>query len=218
MWLRTFYNRPFPSGLKSLFQRDATCKSIDMKMFLFFYSFARKVLHLASFWKSDFGPSLIAQTLPYFNCLSLRKDFIIFPQRAQHKPATQMQRPPQDSKKHPGDHAHQRSSDLKRPTDGGGPGGKIPRMDRTYSGSSSHSGGRPSGSGDSYDPRRSSSFSHSDRTGTSSKERSRDGYVFILQARVVQTLDCAIHRINHSLAVKYWGNQVLSTFWTIGAR
>ena len=187
MWLRTFYNRPFPSGLKSLFQRDATCKSIDMKMFLFFYSFARKVLHLASFWKSDFGPSLIAQTLPYFNCLSLRKDFIIFPQRAQHKPATQMQRPPQDSKKHPGDHAHQRSSDLKRPTDGGGPGGKIPRMDRTYSGSSSHSGGRPSGSGDSYDPRRSSSFSHSDRTGTSSKERSRDGYVFILQARVVQT-------------------------------
>ena len=119
-----------------------------------------------------------------------------------------MQRPPQDSKKHPGDHAHQRSSDLKRPTDGGGPGGKIPRMDRTYSGSSSHSGGRPSGSGDSYDPRRSSSFSHSDRTGTSSKERSRDGYVFILQARVVQTLDCAIHRINHSLADKYWGNQL----------
>ena len=114
--------------------------------------------------------------------LILTKDLIIFSQRAQHKPATQMQRPPQDSKKHPGDHAHQRSSDLKRPTDGGGPGGKIPRMDRTYSGSSSHSGGRPSGSGDSYDPRRSSSFSHSDRTGTSSKERSRDGYVFILQA------------------------------------
>ena len=157
--------------------------------------FTRKVLHLASFWKSDVGPSLISQTWPYFNCLSLTKDLIIFSQRAQHKPATQMQRPPQDSKKHPGDHAHQRSSDLKRPTDGGGPGGKIPRMDRTYSGSSSHSGGRPSGSGDSYDPRRSSSFSHSDRTGTSSKERSRDGYVFILQARLVHTLDSAIHRI-----------------------
>ena len=188
MWLRTFDNRPFPSCLKSLFQRDTTCKSIDMKMFLFFILiqikliFTRKVLHLASFWKSDFGPSWIAQTWPYFNCFSLRKDLIIFSQRAQHKPATQMQRPPQDAKKHPGDHAHQRSSDLKRPTDGGGPGGKISRMDRTYSGSSFHSGGRPSGSGDSYDPRRSSSFSHSDRTGTSSKERSRDGYVFILQA------------------------------------
>ena len=175
-------------------------------VFLFSYKlliFARKVLPLASFWKSNFGPSLISQTWPYFNYLSLTKDFIIFSQRAQHKPATQMQRPPQDAKKHPGDHAHQRSSDLKRPMDGGGPGGKIARMDRTYSGSSSHSGGRPSGSGDSYDPRRSSSFSHSDRTGTSSKERSRDGYVFILQARVVQTLNSAIHRINHYLVDKY---------------
>lgn len=88
----------------------------------------------------------------------------------------QSQRPPQDPKKHPGDHAPFRSNDLKRPLDGGGPGGKIPRMDRTYSGSS-HSGGRHSGSGDSYDPRRSSSFSHTDRTGGATKDRSRDGYV-----------------------------------------
>ena len=163
-----------------------------MKMF-FFNShtnkthFHKKGFALSLVLKVRFWPSLISQTLPYFHCLSLRKDFIIFSQRAQHKPATQMQRPPQDAKKHSADHAHQRSSDLKRPTDGGGPGGKIPRMDRTYSGSSSHSGGRPSGSGDSYDPRRSSSFSHSDRTGTSSKERSRDGYVFILLGAVVRT-------------------------------
>ena len=62
-----------------------------------------------------------------------------------------------------------------------GPGGKVPRMDRTYSGSSSHSGGRHSGSGDGYDPRGRSSFSHSDRASGSTKDRpregSRDGYV-----------------------------------------
>lgn len=119
-------------------------------------------------------------------CSILACSFIFFLQRSQHKPAPHSQRPPQDSlggplsKKHPGDHASQRSSELKRPADGVGsshvgPGGKIARMDRAYSGSSSHSGGRHSGSGDGYDPRR-SSFSHSERTGGSTKDRSRDGY------------------------------------------
>ena len=110
----------------------------------------------------------------------------LFFQRSQHKPAPHSHRPPQDSsggpqsKKHPGDHAPQRSNELKRPADGVGsshvgPGGKIARMDRAYSGSSSHSGGRHSGNGDGHDPRR-SSFSHLERTGGSNKDRSRDGY------------------------------------------
>lgn len=107
-------------------------------------------------------------------------------ERTQNRPAPQSQRAPQDSsgmshsRKHPGDHAPQRSSnDLKRPMEGGssshlGPGGKVPRMDRTNSGSSSHGGGRHSGSGDGYDPRR-SSLSHSDRVSGSTKDRPRDG-------------------------------------------
>ena len=53
MWLRTFDNRPFPSRLNSLFQRDTTCKSIDMNFFFIPRQikliFTRKVLHLASF-------------------------------------------------------------------------------------------------------------------------------------------------------------------------
>lgn len=115
-----------------------------------------------------------------FNCM-----LVYYFQRSQHKPAPHSQRPLQDpsggplSKKHPGDHVPQRSNELKRPADGVssshlGPGGKIARMDRTYSGSSSHSGARHSGSGDGYDPRR-SSFSHSERTAGSNKDRSRDG-------------------------------------------
>lgn len=106
-------------------------------------------------------------------------------ERTQNRPAPQSQRTPQDSsgmsRKHLGDHAPQRSSnDLKRQMEGGssshlGPGGKVPRMDRTNSGSSSHSGGRHSGGGDGYDPRR-SSFSHSDRVSGSTKDRPRDGH------------------------------------------
>ena len=125
-------------------------------------------------------------------------------QRTQHKPAPHSQRPPQDSsggslsKKHPGDHhTPQRPNDLKRPVDGGGsshlgPGGKIPRMDRTYSGSSAHSGGRHSGSGDGYDPRR-SSFSHSERAGGSTKDRSRDGYV---RVSLIPCLQCGLKKKN----------------------
>ena len=50
--------RPFPSCLKPLFQREAKCGAIDMKMS--FYSHAmkliitRKVWNLASFWKWGF--------------------------------------------------------------------------------------------------------------------------------------------------------------------
>ena len=123
-------------------------------------------------------------------------------QRTQHKPSIHSQRPPQDSsggslsKKHPGEHlAPQRSNELKRPVNGGGsshsgPGGKIARMDRTYSGSSSHSGGRHSGSGDGYDPRR-SSFSHSERTSGLTKDRSREGFVsfFLLPCFIVAGLN-----------------------------
>ena len=105
-------------------------------------------------------------------------------QRTQNRPAPQSQRTPQDSsgmsRKHLCDLVPQRSSNnLKRQMEGGnsshlGPGGKVPRMDRTNSGSSSHSGGRHSGGGDGYDPRR-SSFSHSDRVSGSTKDRPRDG-------------------------------------------
>lgn len=96
-------------------------------------------------------------------------------QRTQHKPSHQSQRLPSDPQKHgTGDLAPQR--DLKRPMDGGGPGGKVPRMDRAYSTSNTHSGGRHSGSGDGYDPRRPSSFGHSERPGGSSKDRHDYGH------------------------------------------
>lgn len=98
-------------------------------------------------------------------------------ERIQHKAGPPSQRLPQDPKRHgAGDHAPQRTNDLKRPMDGGGPGGKIPRMERSFSGSGSHGSGRHSGSGDGYDPRRSSSFSHSDRPGASSKDRHDHGH------------------------------------------
>ena len=45
--------RPFPSCLKPLFQSDAKCEAIDMKVIFLFSSkkltFIRKVMHLASF-------------------------------------------------------------------------------------------------------------------------------------------------------------------------
>lgn len=96
-------------------------------------------------------------------------------ERTQHKPSHHSQKLPSDPQKHgTGDLAPQR--DLKRPMDGGGPGGKVPRMDRAYSATSAHSGGRHSGSGDGHDPRRPSSFSHSERPVGSSKDRHDYGH------------------------------------------
>ena len=136
--------------------------------------------------------NVVLEKLRLYTCSLFGVNSFDFLQRAQHKPSVQQQRSHQDPKKHTGDHASQRSSDLKRPLDGGGPGGKFPRMDRTYSGSSSHSGGRHSGSGDSYDPRRSSSFSHSDRAGSSSKDRSRDGYVSLFVVELHIKIHCPV--------------------------
>ena len=56
--IETGLNRPFPSCLKLLFQSEAECEAIDMKLnvFLFLFQahankthFYKKILHLASF-------------------------------------------------------------------------------------------------------------------------------------------------------------------------
>ena len=53
------HSRPLPSSPKPLFQSEATCKAIDVKI-ISFYShelkliFTRKILHLASSWKWGF--------------------------------------------------------------------------------------------------------------------------------------------------------------------
>ena len=40
-------------------------------------------------------------------------------------------------------------------------------------------------------------------------------YLFIYQAPIVQTLDSAIHRINHYPAKKYYGNQLYAIRWLV---
>ena len=51
-------HRPFPSCPEPLFQSEAKCKTIDMKMNFILKQikliFTRKVMHLASFWKGKF--------------------------------------------------------------------------------------------------------------------------------------------------------------------
>ena len=55
------YNRPLPWCSKPLFQSEARCEAIDVKMIYYIYIlmqikllFTRKVLHLPSFWKWEF--------------------------------------------------------------------------------------------------------------------------------------------------------------------
>lgn len=42
-------NRPFPSSLKPLFQSEAECEAIDLKMIFFLFSYNKTHLHNKSF-------------------------------------------------------------------------------------------------------------------------------------------------------------------------